>query len=103
MSFDILFPRSFDLLVSKSELEELELRSPGRALRDSITPLGRLLSLDSIILALGIEPLPDYLLYGRGIRLYSDSILSLFRRGILPSWVYYSRIVSMIEVISISL
>jgi hypothetical protein len=57
MSLNILFPRSLDLSGSESELEELELLSPGGALGDGITPLGRLLSLDSIVLPLGIEPL----------------------------------------------
>jgi hypothetical protein len=84
MSFDISFPRSFDLLDSESELEDLELYPLGRALAGSITLLGRLLSLDSIILPLGIEPLPDCLLHSRGGRSYSDSVSSLFRRGILP-------------------
>jgi hypothetical protein len=84
MSFDISFPRSLGLLDSGLELEELELLPPGGALQGSITPLGRLLSLDSIILPLRIEPLPDSSMHGGGGRSYSDSISSLFGRGILP-------------------
>jgi hypothetical protein len=52
MSFEISFPRSLGLLDSESELEELELLPPGGSLGGSIILLGRLLSLDSIILPL---------------------------------------------------
>jgi hypothetical protein len=103
MSFDISFPGSLGLSDSESELEELELLPLGGALGGSITLLGRLLSLDSIVLPLWIEPLPDHSLHGAGGRSYSNSISSLFRRGILPYWAHCSRILSMIEVISISL
>jgi hypothetical protein len=84
MSLNISFPRSLGLSDSELELEELELLPPGRALGGSITLLGGLLSLDSVILPIRIEPLPDHLLYSGGGRSYSDSISSLFGRGILP-------------------
>jgi hypothetical protein len=103
MSFDISFLRSLGLSDSELDLEELELLPPGGAIGGSITPPGRLLSLDSVILPLGIEPLPDHSLCGRGGRLYSDSISSLFRRGILPCRACCSRMLSMTEVTSISL
>jgi hypothetical protein len=99
MSFDILFPRSFGLLDSESELEELELLPAGRGPGGSITPLGRLLSLDSIVLPLVIEPQPDHSLYSRGGRSYSNSVSSLFGRGILPYQACSSRILSITEVI----
>jgi hypothetical protein len=103
MSFDILFPRSLGLLDSELELEELELLPPGSGPGGGTTLPGRLLSLDSIILPLGIEPLPNHLLHGGGGRSYSDSISSLFRRGILPHQVCCSRMLSITEVISIPL
>jgi hypothetical protein len=103
MSFDISFPRSLGLSDSELELEELELLPPGRALGGGIIPLGGLLSLDSMVLALGIEPLPDCLLRGGRGRLYSDSISSLSGMGILPYLAYCSRMLSMTEVTSMSL
>jgi hypothetical protein len=103
MSHDISFPRSLGLSDSELELEELELLPPGRSLGAGITLSGRLLSLDSIVLPLGIEPLPDHSLHDGGGRSYSDSVLSLFRRGILPCQVHCSRILSMTEVTSMSL
>jgi hypothetical protein len=103
MTFDISFPKSLDILDSESELEELELLLLGTGLGGSTTLLGRLLPLASIVLTLGIEPLPDYSLCGRGGRLYSDSVSSLFRRGILPCQACCSRMLSIMEVISISL
>jgi hypothetical protein len=103
MSFDISFPRSFDLSDSELELQELELLPPGRALGGGITPLGGLLSLDSVVLPLGIEPLPDRSLRGGGGRLYSDSVSSPFGRGILPCRAQSSRMLSMTEVTSMSL
>jgi hypothetical protein len=103
VSFHISFPRSFDLSDSESELEQLELLPPGGALGGSIALLGGLLSLDSVVLPLGIEPLPDRSLHGGGGRSYSDSISSLFGRGILPCQAYCSRMLSMTEVISMSL
>jgi hypothetical protein len=98
ISFDISFPRSLGLLDPESELEELELLPPGRGPRGSTTVLGRLLSLDSLILPLGIEPLPNHLLCGRGGRSYSESVSSLFGGGILPHWACCSRTLSITEV-----
>jgi hypothetical protein len=103
MSFDISFPRSLGLSDSESELEELELLPLGRGPRGSTTLLGRLLSLDSVILPLGIEPRPDHLLHGGGGRSYSDSVSSLFGRGILPHQVCCSRMLSITKVISMPL
>jgi hypothetical protein len=103
MSFDISFPRSLGLSDSESELEELELLPPGRGPTGSITLLGGLLSLDSVILPLGIEPLPDHSLCGRGGRSYSESVSLLFGRGILPGWACCSRMLSITEVISMPL
>jgi hypothetical protein len=103
MSFDISFPRSLGLSDSESELEELELLPPGGGPGGSITPPGRLLSLDSIILPLGIVPLPDRSLCGGGGRSYSNSVSSLFGRGILPHRSRYSRTLSITEVISMPL
>jgi hypothetical protein len=68
MSFDISSPRSLGLLDSESELDELELLPPGRGPRGSTIPLGGLLSLDSIVIPLGFEPLPDHSLHGGGGR-----------------------------------
>jgi hypothetical protein len=102
MSFDISFPRSLDLSDSESELEVLELLPLGGRPGGGTTPPGGLLSWDSIVLPLGIEPLPDYLLCG-GARSYSDSASLLFGRGILPHQACYSRILSIIEVTSIFL
>jgi hypothetical protein len=105
MSFDISFPRSLGLSDSESELEELEeleLLPPGRGLGGGITPLGGLLSLDSIILPLGIEPLPDRSLHGGGGRSYSDSSSSLFGSGILPRQARCSRTLLIMEVTSMS-
>jgi hypothetical protein len=84
MSYDISFPRSLGLLDSESELEELELLPPGRGPGGGTTPPGGLLSLDSIVLPLGIEPLPDRSLGGRGGRSYSESVSSLLGRGFFP-------------------
>jgi hypothetical protein len=103
MSLDISFPRSLGLSDSESELEELELLPVGRGPGASTTPPGRLLSLDSVILALGIEPLPDRSLHGGGGRSYNESVLSLCRWGILPHRACCSRILSITEVISIPL
>jgi hypothetical protein len=103
MSLDILFPRSLDLLDSELELEELELLPPGRALGGGITPLGGLLSLNSIILPRRIDPLPDYSLHGGGGRSYSNSISLLFGRGILPCQARCSRLLLITEVTSMSL
>jgi hypothetical protein len=103
MSLDILFPRSLGLSDSESELEELELLPLGRSPGDSTTPLGGLLSLDSVILPPGIEPLPDCSLCGGGGRSYNQSISSLFRRGILPHQACCSRILSITEVTSMPL
>jgi hypothetical protein len=103
MSFDILFPRSFDLSGSELELEELELLPLGGALGVGITPLGGLLSLDSVVLPLGIEPLPDRSLRGGGGRSYSDSVSLLFGRCILPCPARCSRMLSMTEVTSMSM
>jgi hypothetical protein len=103
MHLDISFPRSLGQLDSKSELEELELLPPGGGPRGSTTLLGGLLSLDSVILPLGNEPRPDHSLHGGGGRLYSESVLSLFRRGILPYQACYSRILLITEVSSIPL
>jgi hypothetical protein len=97
MSFDISFPRFLGLSDSESELEELEeleLLPPGVGLGGGTTPLGGLLSLDSIVLPLRIEPLPNRSLCGGGGRSYSDSISSLFRRGILPHQAHCSRMLS---------
>jgi hypothetical protein len=106
MSFEISFPRSLGLLDSESELEELEeleLLPLGGGLGGGTTPLGGLLSLDSVVLPLGIEPLPDHSLRGGGGRSYSYSISSLFGRGILPRRARCSRMLSMTEVTSMSL
>jgi hypothetical protein len=106
MSFDISFPRFLGPSDSESELgelEELELLPPGGGLGGGTTLLGRLLSLDSVILTLRIEPLPDRSLCGGGGRSYSDSISSLSGRGILPHQARCSRTLSMTEVTSISL
>jgi hypothetical protein len=81
------------------ELEELELLRPGRGPGGGTTPPGGLLSLDSVILPLGIEPLPDHLLHGGGGRSYNESVLSSFRRGTLPYWACYLRTLSITEVI----
>jgi hypothetical protein len=105
MSFDISFPRSLGLSGSESELEELEeleLLAPGGGLGGGITPLGGVLSLDSIVLPLGIDPLPDRSLHGGG-RSFSDSVSLPFGRGTHPHRARYSRTLSMTEVISMSL
>jgi hypothetical protein len=103
MSFNISFPRSLALSDSESELEELELLPPGRGPRGGSTLPGRLLFLDSVILPLVIEPLPDRLLHGGGGRSYSESASSLFGRGILPYWGCCSRMLSITEFISMPL
>jgi hypothetical protein len=106
MSFDISFPRFLGPSGSESELEELEeleLLPPGGGLGGGTTPLGGLLSLDSVVLVLGIEPLPDRSLHGGGGRSYSGSISSLSGRGTLPHLGRCSRTLSMTEVTSISL
>jgi hypothetical protein len=103
MSFDISFPKSLCLSDSESELEELELLPPGGGLGGGTTPLGGLLSLDCIVLPLGIEPLPDRSLHGGGGRSYSDSISSSFGRGTLPHRARCSRTLSMTEVTSMFL
>jgi hypothetical protein len=106
MSFDISFPRFLGPSDSESELEELEeleLLPPGGGLGGGTIPLGGLLSLDSVILLLGIEPLPNHSLRSGGGRSYSDSISSLSRRGIPPHRAHCSRILSMTEVTSMSL
>jgi hypothetical protein len=74
MSFNISFPRSLGLLDSELELEELELLPPVGGPGGDTTPLGGLLSLDSIVRPLEIEPLPHCSLCGGGGRSYSDSI-----------------------------
>jgi hypothetical protein len=102
MSLDISFPRSLGPSNSELELEELELLPPGGGPGGGTTPLGGLLSLDSVILPLRIDPLPDYSLCGGGGRSYSESVSSLFGSGILPHLVRCSRILSMMEVISMS-
>jgi hypothetical protein len=99
MSLDISFPRSLGLSDSESELEELELLPPGRGPRGSTILPGGLLSLDSVILPLGIEPLPDCALHGGGGRSYNESVSSSFGRGTLPYQACCSRILSMTEVI----
>jgi hypothetical protein len=84
MSFDISFLRFLGPLVSESELEELEeleLLPPGGGLGGGITPPRGLLSLDCVILPLGIEPLPDRSLRGGGGRSHSDSVSSPFGTG----------------------
>jgi hypothetical protein len=103
MSLDISFPRSLGLSDSESELEELELLPPGRGPGGSTTLPGRLLSLDSIVLPLGIEPLPDRSLHGGGGRSYNESVLSLFGTGILPHQACCLRMLLITEVISIPL
>jgi hypothetical protein len=106
MSLDISFPRFLGPSDSESELEELEeleLLPPGGGLGGGTTLLGGLLSLDSVVLPLGIEPLPNHSLRGGGGRSYSDSISSLFGRGILPHQAHCSRTLSMTEVTSMSL
>jgi hypothetical protein len=103
MSFDISFPRSLGLSDSESELEELELLPPGGGPGGGATHLGGLLSLDSVVLPLGIEPLPDRSLHGGGGRSYNESVSSLFGRGILPHWACCSRILSITEVTSMPL
>jgi hypothetical protein len=103
MSFDISFPRSLGLSDSESELEELELLTLGRGPGGGTTLLGGLLSLDSVILPLGIKPLPNHSLHSGGGRSYNESVSSLFGRGILPCWVYCSRMLSITEVILIPL
>jgi hypothetical protein len=103
MSFDISFPRSLGLSDSESELEELELLPPGRGPGGGTTPPGGLLSLDPVILPLGIEPLPECWLHGGGGRSYNESISSSFRRGTLPHWVRCSTTLLMTEVTSMSL
>jgi hypothetical protein len=106
MSFDISFPRFLGLSDSESELEELEeleLLPPGGGLGGGTTPVGGLLSLDSIVFALGIEPLPDRSLRGGAGRSYSDSAPSLSGMGTLPHQAHCSRTLSMTEVTSMSL
>jgi hypothetical protein len=98
MSPDISFPRSLGLSDSESEPEELELLPPGGGHGGSTILPGRLLSLDSVILPLGIEPLPDRSLHGGGGRSYNESVSSSFRRGILPHQACYSRMLSITEV-----
>jgi hypothetical protein len=102
MSLDISFPRSLGLSDSESEPEELELLPPGVGPGGGTTLLGRLLSLDSVVLPLRSEPLPNLSLCGWGGRSYSDSVSSLFRSGILPRLAHCSRILSMTEVTSMS-
>jgi hypothetical protein len=103
MSLDISFPRSLGLSDPQSELEELELLPPGRGPGGGTTPPGGLLSLDSVILPLGIEPLPDRSLHGGGGRSYNESVSSLFGRGILPRRACCSRMLSITEVTSMPL
>jgi hypothetical protein len=97
MSFDISFPRSLGLLDSESELEELELLPPAGGPGSSTTLVGRLLSVDSIVLPLPIEPLPDCSLHGGGGRSYNESVSSLFGSRILPHLACCCRTLSMIE------
>jgi hypothetical protein len=103
MSLDISFPRSLGLSDSESELEELELLPLGGSPGGGTTPPGGLLSLDSVILPLGIEPLPDCSLHGGGGRSYNESISSLFGGGSLPCWACCSRTLSITEVTSMPL
>jgi hypothetical protein len=103
MSFDISFPRSLGLSDSESELEELELLPPGGGPGGGTTPPGGLLSLDSVVLPLGIEPLPDHSLHGGGGRSYNESVSSLFGRGILPRRACCLRTLSITEVTSMPL
>jgi hypothetical protein len=97
MSFDISFPRSLGLSESESELEELELLPPGGGPGGGITLPGGLLSLEPVILPLGIELLPDRSLRGGGGRLYNESVSSSFGRGILPRLACCSRMLSITE------
>jgi hypothetical protein len=103
MSLDISFPRSLGTSGSESELEELELLPPGGGPGGGATLLGGLLPLDSVVLPLGIEPLPDCSLCGGGGSSYSDSVSSLFGRGILPRRACCSRTLSITEVTSMPL
>jgi hypothetical protein len=103
MSFDISFPRSLGLSDSESELEELELLPPGGGPGSGTPQLGGLLSLESVVLPLQIEPLPDRSLCGGGGRLYNDSVSSSFVRGTLPYWAYCSRTLSITESTSMPL
>jgi hypothetical protein len=101
MSLNISFLRFLGLLGSESDLDELELLPPSGGPSGGITLLGGLLSLDSVILPLWNEPLPNRLLHGGGGRLYNKSISSSFRRGTLPHQAYCLRMLSITEVISI--
>jgi hypothetical protein len=103
MSLDISFPRSLGLSDSKSDLEELELLPPGGGRGGGTTPLGGLLSLDSVVLPLGIEPLPDRPLHGGGGRSYNESVSSSFGRGTLHHRACCSRTLSITEVTSMPL
>jgi hypothetical protein len=103
MSFDISFPRSLGLSDSELELEELELLPPGGGPGGGTTLPGGLLSLDPVILPLGIEPLPDRSLCGGGGRLYNESISSSFVRGTLPHQACCSRTLSITESTSMPL
>jgi hypothetical protein len=98
MSLDISFPRSLGLLDSESELEELELLPLGGGPGGGTILPSRLLSLDSVILPLGIKPLPECLLHGGGGRSYNKSVSSSFGRGILPHRACCSRTLSITEV-----
>jgi hypothetical protein len=103
MSFDISFPRFFGLSDSESELEELELLPPGGGPGGGTPWLGGLLSLESIVLPLRIEPLPDRSLRGGGGRSYNESVSSSFGRGTLPRWACCSRTLSITESTSMPL
>jgi hypothetical protein len=103
MSLDISFLRSLHLSDSESELEELELLPPGGGPGGGTTRLGGLLPLDSVVLPLRIEPLPDRSLHGGGWRSYNESVSSSFGRGTLPRQACYSRTLSITESTSMPL
>jgi hypothetical protein len=102
MSLDISSLSLVSLSESELELEELELLPPDGPSGGGATPLGGLLSLDSVALDLAIEPLPDCTLRGGAGRSYSESMSSLSGIVILPSGACYSRMLSITDATSIS-